>query len=258
MIELENIKKQYNGTVVLNSVSMSVKTGEAVALIGPSGSGKTTLIRTINGFVVPDSGIVKIGGKQINYKDKEFLRQTRKKIGMIYQLFNLVERTSVLENVMSGALGRLDSGINFFLSTMGLLYLKRERHKAMEILKFVGLEDKAFERVDRLSGGQKQRVAIARALMQEPELLLADEPIANLDPKTSKKILELLMKINEEKGITIVTVLHHLDSIMDNFNRIVAMKNGSICFDGQKDSLSKTDIDYIYEFDKDMECCVAA
>jgi len=258
MIKVENIKKQYNGSFVLNGVSMSVKTGEAVALIGPSGSGKTTLIRAVNGFVVPDSGKVKVRGKEINYRNKESLRQTRKKIGMIYQLFNLVERTSVMENVMSGALGRLDSGINLISSTVGLLFHRREREKAMDILRFVGIEDKAFERVDRLSGGQKQRVAIARALMQEPELLLADEPIANLDPKTSKKILELLLRINEDKGITIVTVLHHIESVKDNFNRVVAMKNGSICFDGAIGSLTQTDIHDIYEFDKDMECLVAA
>ncbi len=186
MVRLEDIKKRFNGRDVLNGVNMLIRKGEVVALIGPNGSGKTTLIRTINGFVVPDSGKVIVGGKEINYRNKESLRQTRKKIGMIYQLFNLVERTSVLEDVLVGALGRLDNKVHLLISALGF-FPKKERERAMELLRFVGIEDKAFERVDRLSGGQKQRVAIARVLMQDPEILLADEPIANLDPKTSKK-----------------------------------------------------------------------
>ncbi len=175
---------------------------------------------------------------------------------MIYQLFNLVERTSVLENVIAGALGRLDNGINLISSTIGFFH-KKERDKAMELLKFVGIEDKAFERVDRLSGGQKQRVAIARALMQDPELLLADEPIANLDPKTSKKILELLLRINMEKGITMICVLHHLDTVKDNFNRVVALKNGKIYFDGETHTLTYDHIRDIYEFEGETGCLVA-
>lgn len=256
MLTIENLRKRFNGRNVLDGVNLSVRTGEAVALIGPSGSGKTTLIRTINGFVVPDSGKVLVGGKVINYSNKESLRQMRKKIGMIYQLFNLVERISVLDNVMTGALGRLDRGIDLISSTLGI-FNKKEREKAMELLKFVGIEDKAFERVDRLSGGQKQRVAIARALMQDPEVLLADEPIANLDPKTSRKILELLSKINMEKDITIICVLHHLDTVKDNFNRVVALKNGRVCFDEETNRLSKKHIHNIYEFEEETEYLVA-
>lgn len=256
MVKLENVRKQFNGKLVLGGVNMSVKRGEAVALIGPSGSGKTTLIRTVNGFVVPDSGEVIVGGKVINYRDKRSLRQIRKKIGIVYQLFNLVERTSVLENVMTGALGRFDTGVNFVLSTIGL-FPKEEKEKAMKLLEFVGIEDKAFERVDRLSGGQKQRVAIARALMQDPEILLADEPIANLDPKTSGKILELLLRINMEKGITVICALHNLDAVKDNFNRVIALKKGRICFDGKTYTLTHDHIRNIYEIEEEIACVAA-
>lgn len=253
MVRMENIRKQFNGRNVLNGVNISVRNGEAVALIGPSGSGKTTLIRVINGFVIPDNGRVFVRGKEIDYRKKDELRQMRKKIGMIYQLFNLVDRTSAIDNVVTGALGRMDRGFELISSTIGL-FSKEIREKAMEMLSFVSLEDKAYERVDRLSGGQKQRVAIARALMQEPEILLADEPIANLDPKTSRKILELLLRINMEKGITMICVLHHLDTVKDNFNRVVALKDGSICFDGETRNLAHDHIHDIYEFEEEPEC----
>lgn len=253
MVKLENIKKQFNGRNVLDGVNMSVTDGESIALIGSSGSGKTTLIRMINGFVIPDSGRITVGGKEIDYRNKEYLRQLRKKIGMIYQLFNLVERSTVLENVLAGALGRFDNGVDLLASTIGI-FPKKEIEKAMELIGFVRLEDKIYERVDRLSGGQKQRVAIARALMQDPKLLLADEPIANLDPKTSKQILELLLRINEEKGITLICVLHHIDTVKDFFNRVVALKNGNVYFDGETSFLDDGRIQDIYEFEEEIVC----
>jgi len=260
MLKMESIHKRFNGVEVLKGVDLEVKKGEAVALIGPSGSGKTTLIRVINGFVVPDNGRVVVLGKEIDYRKRDELRQIRRRIGMIYQLFNLVERTSALNNVVSGALGRMDRGFELISSIMGL-FSREAREKAMELLSFVGLEDKAYERVDRLSGGQKQRVAIARALMQDPEILLADEPIANLDPKTSQKIMALLKKINSEKGITTITVLHHLEHVKDHFSIVVAIKDGEICFDGRTDQLTNEHIRSIYsiyEFDLDEEYECAA
>jgi phosphonate transport system ATP-binding protein len=256
MVKMANLRKQFNGCEVLCGINLRLRKGEAVALIGPSGSGKTTLIRTINGFVVPDTGTVSVGGQEIKYRDPESLRQARKKIGMIYQLFNLVERISVETNVMTGALGRLDRGLALLSSTLGF-FAKREREKAKELLSFVGLEDKAGERVDRLSGGQKQRVAIARALMQEPELLLADEPIANLDPKASRKIMELLLRVNEEKKITLITVLHHLDSVRDHFDRVIALKDGAICFDAHTRNLTEHRVHDIYTFDEEITCIAA-
>jgi len=253
MIEIEALNKSYNGRFVLKNINLRVKRAETVALIGPSGSGKTTLIRTMNGFVVPENGIVQVGGRRINYKEKEHLREMRKRIGVIYQLFNLVERRSVIANVMSGALGRLDSGLKLLSSTIGF-FKREEKKKAMELLGFVGIEEKAYERVDHLSGGQKQRVAIARALMQEPALILADEPVANLDPKSSRKILELLIEINREKGITLITVLHDMDFVKNNFKRVVAIKEGAICFDGRSEALTQDELNYIYGFDQQVRC----
>lgn len=246
MIKLKDILKKYRGINVLDSINLQIKRGEAVALIGPSGSGKTTLTRTINGFVVPDLGEVKIDGIKIDYSNKRALRETRKRIGMIYQLFNLVERTSVIENVLAGSLGRYDYGFGLILSTIGL-FNKGDIDKAKELLCYVGLENKKFERVDRLSGGEKQRVAIARALMQNPDILIADEPIANLDPKTSKRIIELLLRINEERNITLLCVLHNLDTVEDNFKRVVALNNGRIMYDGVTSLLNRSELLSIYE-----------
>lgn len=258
MVIFNDVSKKYKGIRVLDSINLNIKTGEAVAVIGPSGSGKTTLIRTINGFVVPDTGAVSVDGKVVDYSDKKFLRNLRKRIGMIYQLFNLVERSSVLENVLSGCLGRYDNGMGLLLSTIGF-FSKEERELAMELLRFVGIEHKAYERVDRLSGGEKQRVAIARALMQKPDILLADEPIANLDPKTSKKIVELLLRINEEKNITLICVLHHLETVENNFKRIVALNRGKIIFDGLTSSLNRAELLAIYEEEiSPTEQCKAA
>ncbi len=253
MITMSNLRKQFNGHKVLCGVNLQVGKGEPLALIGPSGSGKTTLIRTINGFVIPDAGTILVDGREIKFRDPESLRQSRKKIGMIYQLFNLVERTSAQDNVVAGALGRLDEGVSLFSSTLGF-FGRKEREKARELLSFVGLEDKARERVDRLSGGQKQRVAIARALMQEPDVLLADEPIANLDPKASKKIMELLLRINREKKITLITVLHHMDHVRDHFDRTIALKDGVICFDAHTRNLNDNDLEDIYAFDEEIGC----
>ncbi|MCS7200244.1 MAG: phosphonate ABC transporter ATP-binding protein [Caldimicrobium sp.] len=254
MIVFKNVLKRYGGIKVLDGINLNIQTGEAVAIIGPSGSGKTTLIRTINGFVVPDSGVVSVNGDVVDYSNKKFLRNLRKKIGMIYQLFNLVERASALENVLSGCLGRHDNGMGLLFSTIGF-FSKEEKELAMELLRFVGLEHKAFERVDRLSGGEKQRVAIARALMQKPDILLADEPIANLDPKTSKKIIELLLRINEEKKITLICVLHHLETVENNFKRIIALNRGKIIYDGFTSSLNRAELLAIYE---ESELCEAA
>ena len=245
MLRVDRVRKSFNGREVLKGVSLDIRESEYVAMIGRSGSGKTTLVRMVNGFVVPDSGTVTVKGTPINYRNGGELRQARKRIGMIYQLFNLVDRSTAIDNVLTGCLGRKDRGLDLLSSSIGI-FPREEKEKAMELLQFVGLGERAYQRVDKLSGGEKQRVAIARALMQEPHLLLADEPIANLDPKTSKKILDLLKKVNEEKGITVITILHHLESVKDSFDRVVAMKEGTICYDGKIRDLPQNWMNDIY------------
>ncbi len=259
MLTITDVHKSFGNHHVLKGVSLHVEKGEFVAVIGASGCGKTTLIRSINGFVVPEKGSILFDGQPVEHNNIHKLRQLRKKVGMIYQLFNLVERTSAQHNVLCGALGRLDSGRGFLKSLLGF-FGKRNIAKARDLLGFVGMEDRLHIRADKLSGGQKQRVAIARALMQDPLLLLADEPIANLDPKTSTKILELLRKINQEKQLTIVTVIHHIDFVKDHFSRVIAMKDGVIVFDGPPESLDGPTLDDIYsgeETEESPECLAA-
>ncbi|WP_448587981.1 phosphonate ABC transporter ATP-binding protein [Thermocrinis sp.] len=246
MFAIDRVSKSFRGKQVLKEVSLRVEKGEALVLIGPSGSGKTTLLRMMNGFVVPDSGDVYFDDTKINYKNRRQLREIRKRIGKVYQQFNLVERATAIENVMMGALGRYDAGVWLFLTTVGI-FPKKVKDKALELLDYVGLVEHAYQRVDSLSGGQKQRVAIARALMQEPEVILADEPISNLDPRSSKLILDLLMKINKEKNITLICVLHHLEYITDGFERIVAIKEGNIFFDGRREEFTQEHAEELYE-----------
>ncbi|MEJ5284145.1 MAG: phosphonate ABC transporter ATP-binding protein [Brevinematia bacterium] len=244
MLKFVNIHKKFGEKEVLKGINLEIKEGEFVAIIGASGCGKTTLIRTVNGFVIPDEGEVYVDNEKVNYNDHNKLRKIRKKVGMVYQLFNLVERTNSLQNVLNGSLGSCE-GIENFLSILGI-FKKEKVRKALEYLNYVGLKDSIHDRADKLSGGQKQRVAIARALMQNPSLLLADEPIANLDPSTSHKILSLLKRINEETKLTTIVVIHHIDFVRSYFKRIVAMKNGVIVYDGDFHGLTEEKLHFIY------------
>jgi phosphonate transport system ATP-binding protein len=256
MLLIKDVHKSFGDHHVLRGISLRVDKGEFVAVIGASGCGKTTLIRSINGFVVPEKGSIVFNGEKVEYNSPHKLRKLRKKVGMIYQLFNLVERTSARHNVLCGCLGNLDTGTGFIKSLIGFFGIK-EIEKARDLLGFVGMEDRLNTRADKLSGGQKQRVAIARALMQDPLLLLADEPIANLDPKTSTMIIELLKKINREKQLTIVTVIHHIDYVKSHFSRVIAMKDGVIVHDGPPQALDRDTLDYIYS-GEEVEICTAA
>ncbi|MBE0515217.1 phosphonate ABC transporter ATP-binding protein [Sulfurimonas sp.] len=245
-IEIRNLSKKFGDQKVLDDINLTIKQGQKVAFIGLSGSGKTTLMRSINGFVTPDVGEIIVDGKKIDYRSKKEVKELRAKVAMVYQLFNLIERTTVLHNVLTGTLGKKRVLSESVAVGMGF-FKKSDKKKAKDILEFVKLADKYDERVDSLSGGQKQRVAIARALMQEPKILLADEPTANLDIKTGKKILKLFSKINEKEHTTTITVIHQLELISEKyFDRVIGLSNGKLIFDGHPDELTHEILTSIY------------
>lgn len=229
ILKVINLHKIYpNGTYALKGISFEVERGEFLSIIGLSGSGKSTLLRCLNRIHAPTEGKIIFDGKEITQLNGEALRKVRREIGMIFQDFNLIERYSVLTNVLTGHLGFIENT----KSILGI-WPSELKKRAVEKLKIVGIEEKANDRVDFLSGGQQQRVAIARALMQEPKLLLADEPVANLDPATATNILEYLKKINKEYGITIICNIHSLKFVRQYASRMIALKDGKIIFEGQ-------------------------
>lgn len=228
MLEIQHLTKIYeDGTRAIHDVSFTVKDGEFVILIGLSGSGKSTLLRCINRLVEPTSGKVIWNGVDITAASPKELRQIRRNIGMIFQQFNLVKRSSVMANVLSGRLGY----VNTWMSVLGQ-FSKVDRQRAIASLERVGIREKAYNRADSLSGGQQQRVGIARALMQAPKLMLADEPVASLDPATSHSVLKYLEQLNKEDGITVLCSLHFLSLARRYGTRIIALKAGEIVFDG--------------------------
>jgi phosphonate transport system ATP-binding protein len=228
MLEIKNLCKTYpDGTEALRDISFKVPEGQFLVLIGLSGSGKSTLLRCINRLVEPTSGEVIWRGKDIAQASPRALRRTRREIGMIFQQFNLVKRLSVLTNVMTGHLG-YSQDIRSLINA----WPKSIKEEAMENLKRVGIPEKAWNRADALSGGQQQRVGIARALMQKPRLMLADEPVASLDPALSHTIMDYLSDLNRQDGITVLCSLHFLSLAREYADRIIALKDGQIVFDG--------------------------
>ncbi len=242
MLTIENLTKVYeSGLKALDNVSFTVKDGEFVAIVGLSGAGKSTLMRCINRLVEPTAGRVIYNGLDVTAAPPEELRKIRRQIGMIFQQFNLVKRSSALNNVLSGRLGY----VNPWLSLMHR-FPKAEVERAMAKLERVGIADKAYQRVDTLSGGQQQRVGIARALMQEPTLMLADEPVSSLDPATSHSILKYLDQINRYDGITVLCNLHFLDLARRYATRILALKDGHLVFDGLPEEIDRVRFKKIY------------
>jgi len=242
LLEIKNLTKVYEGGVqALNDVSFDVKDGEFLVVIGLSGSGKSTLMRCVNRLVEPTAGRVLYDGQDITAASPEELRLIRRRIGMIFQHFNLVKRSTVLTNVLSGRLGYAKT----WPSLLGR-FPKEDMERAMRNLERVGIADKAHARADELSGGQQQRVGIARALMQEPQLMLADEPVSALDPATSHSVLKYLEQINREDGITVICNLHFLDLARRYGTRIVALKDGRMIFDGLPSDIDRDRFKQIY------------
>ena len=242
-LKIKKKKKIYpNGIEALRSIDLEVNYGDFINLIGLSGSGKSTLLRCINRLIEPTSGKIYWYEKEVNFFDNEKIRNYRKQIGMIFQQFNLIKNLSVLYNVLLGYLG--------YMKTIPSLFIKFDRKLveiALEKLEMVGLSRYKDEKVRNLSGGQQQRVGIARALMQNPKMILADEPVASLDPVTTSIIFNYLRKINEEQNITIITSLHHLEFIKEFSTRVVALNAGNKIFDGRSENINKHLFKEIYK-----------
>jgi phosphonate transport system ATP-binding protein len=222
-----------NGFQALKGLTFDVPRGEFLVVIGLSGSGKSTLLRCINRLLEPSGGQIVVGGSDVTHIEGEALRAHRRSMGMIFQQFNLIKRHTVLENVLYGALGAMSTSQAIrgrFTSAM--------RDEAMQHLRMVGIDEKANVRADALSGGQQQRVAIARALMQHPSFMLADEPVASLDPATSHSVMKHLRHINRELGVTVICNLHFLSLVREYATRVIALRGGELVFQGLPSEIS--------------------
>ncbi|MBN2258048.1 MAG: phosphonate ABC transporter ATP-binding protein [Anaerolineaceae bacterium] len=242
MLKIENLTKVYpTGTVALKEVSFEVQNGEFLVVIGLSGSGKSTLLRCINRLIEPTSGKIYWNGEDVTQYKGQDLRNYRRKIGMIFQQFNLVKRSSVNTNVLSGRLGYS----NPWLSLMGI-WPEEDRERAKKALARVGIQEKISNRADALSGGQQQRVGIARALMQDPEVILADEPVASLDPVLAHSILGYLEALNKEDKLTVICSLHFLDLVHRYGTRVIGLKDGQKVFEGLPKEIDKVKFKEVY------------
>ncbi|KMK64988.1 phosphonate ABC transporter ATP-binding protein [Puniceibacterium sp. IMCC21224] len=242
MLKIQALSKTYKtGDAALSDVTLSVPKGQILGLIGPSGAGKSSLIRCINRLVEPTGGQVLLEGVDLARLGKADLRKQRRRIGMIFQEYALVERLTVMENVLSGRLGYVPFWRSFLRKYPGA-----DIQRAYQLLDRVGLLDKADNRADALSGGQRQRVGIARALAQDPKLLLVDEPTASLDPKTSRQIMRLLTEICAERGLSAIVNIHDVPLAQQFMQRIIGLRAGRVVFDGPPDQLTQEALTTIY------------
>jgi phosphonate transport system ATP-binding protein len=242
VLRIENLSKTYStGDRALDNVSITIQPGEIVGLIGPSGAGKSTLIRCINRLVEPTSGKIYLDNVELAGLNRKKLREARRKIGMIFQEYALVERLTVFENVMTGRLGYLPFWRSFFRK-----FPKKDTDRAFQLLERVGLAAHFSKRADKLSGGQRQRVGIARALQQSPELLLVDEPTASLDPKTSRQIMRLIREMCAERHLPAIINIHDVILAQEYTERIIGLCAGRIVFDGRPDELTPAVLTDIY------------
>ncbi|HLI01639.1 MAG TPA: phosphonate ABC transporter ATP-binding protein [Acidimicrobiales bacterium] len=240
-VHLAGVVKRFGSTTALDEVNLDVPTGQMLAVLGLSGSGKSTLLRTLNGLVRPTSGLVEVLGVDVTRARARQLRALRLQVGFIFQQFGLVGRLSVMENVLAGALGRIQGPRYGVLS-----YPRRLRVEALGHLERVGLEARAFQRADTLSGGQQQRVAIARTLMQQPVLMLADEPVASLDPESSATVMELLLRISREDHLTVIASLHQVELALGWADRMVGLRDGSVVLDARAAEIDHAAVMEIY------------
>ncbi len=242
ILRFENVSKDYpNGVHALKHVNFEVQEGEFISIIGPSGSGKSTILRAINKLIPISDGKIVLDGISVEEQKGKNLRSMRRKVGMIFQNYNLVYSLSVLQNVLHGCLGSM-GGLRGILGQ----YREEDKRRAIDLLKELGMEQFCYNRASDLSGGQKQRVGIARAIMQQPKLLLCDEPIASLDPSSSKIIMDLLRDMTQKRNIACIVNLHQLDVALKYSTRIIGLSKGEIVFDGKPGQLNEYFIQQIY------------
>ncbi|WP_100401070.1 phosphonate ABC transporter ATP-binding protein [Bacillus sp. FJAT-44742] len=242
MIKFDNVSLTYpNGHKGLKNINLEIPKGEFVVVVGLSGAGKSTLIRSINQMVKPTEGKLFIEDTDALKVNSKGLRMLRRDVGMIFQNYNLVKRSSVLRNVLSGSLGRTGT-----LQSILNMFSQEDLQFAMQCLDRVGIQDKAYQRADTLSGGQQQRVSIARSLCQKPKVILADEPVASLDPPTAHAVMEDLREINKEDDITMVINLHAIDLSMEYADRIIGLREGEVVFDGPASEVNEQTFEDIY------------
>ena len=249
MIEFKNVYKTYpNGFTALKNVNLQIEQGEFVAIIGLSGAGKSTILRCINRMHDATQGQVLVDGVDVSTLKGAALRKFRRKVGMIFQSFNLVSRSTAIKNVLTADV----PDMNFFRVLLGL-FTKDQKMRALQSLDKVGILDKAFTRCDQLSGGQQQRVALARTLTQNPRIILADEPVAALDPVTAKQVMQDFVRINEEMGISILLNIHHVELALEYADRIIGIRAGKIVYDGPSANVDQSVLDAIYGDDSETE-----
>ncbi len=242
MIKFENVVKTYPGGVTaLKGVDLTIEQGEFVAIIGLSGAGKSTLLRTINQMHDITSGTLIVNEVNVSELAGKELRRFRRNIGMVFQSFNLVRRTSVIKNVLAARVADMP----LWMSLLSL-YSKEDKIIALEALDQVGILEKAYVRADQLSGGQQQRVALARCLAQKPSIILADEPVASLDPVTSKQVMGDFLKINKDLNITVIANMHHVDMALNYADRIIGIKEGVIVYDGPSKNVNNDILKQVY------------
>jgi phosphonate transport system ATP-binding protein len=242
MIQFTDVVKRYpNGVEALKGVSLTIQQGEFVAIIGLSGAGKSTLLRAINQMHTITSGSLKVNGVEVSSLKGKSLRRFRRGIGMVFQSFNLIKRTTVIKNVLAARVADMS-----LLQSLLSFYTKNDKIIALEALDQVGILEKAYIRADQLSGGQQQRVALARTVAQQPSIILADEPVASLDPVTSAQVMNDFLKINEALNITVVANMHHVDLALKYARRVIGIKEGKIVFDGPASEINEERLKEIY------------